>query len=355
MKETLHRYVMISLGCIVCAVGICAFFMPFHLLGGGISGFCILLNYLTGWPVGITNIIINIPLFYLAYRMMSRDYVICGIFGIVFFSVALDALDFMRDMFLVRDMLLSCIAGGVIEGIGSAMMYRVNGNTGGTDIIGAIVQKHYSISIGTNAFLFNIVLLLIGCFFFGIEITLYTMLAFYITFRATNSFTEGFDFKKSVLIVSEKHRQIAEEILKMERGVTFLDAEGAYTGISRKVLFVVVKLTQIAKIKSIVTKYDPNAFMIIQDASDVLGKGFTEPTQDEKSEELQKNLREANNEINTRIDQMARELKVQMKANFARKIKNTEANMKGKLNPTEEDTRTSHLSDTTKKHHRHKH
>ena len=348
MRETIHRYVMISLGCIVCAIGVCGFFMPYHLLAGGLSGACILVNYLVGWPVGIMNMIINIPLFYLAYRMMSRDYVICGIFGMIFYSVALDSLDFMRNMFLVRDMLLSCIAGGVINGIGSAMMYRVNGNTGGTDIIGAIVQKHYSISIGTNAFLFNILLLIVGCYFFGIEITLYTMLAFYISFRATNAFTEGFDFKKSIIIVSEKHEQIANEILKMERGVTYLDAEGAYTGIPRKVLFVVVKLTQIAKIKGIVTKFDPNAFMIIQDASDVLGRGFTEPTVDQEAEELHKDLREVNKELNDRIDQMSRDFKAQMKANLARKIKNTEANPEGRL---------EHPSKTAKSgsHHKNKH
>jgi len=133
------------------------------------------------------------------------------------------------------------------------------------------------------------------------------------------------------MIVSEKHEEIAEEILKMERGVTYLDAEGAYTGTPRKVLFVVVKLTQIAKIKSIVTKYDPNAFMIIQDASDVLGRGFTEPTMDEQAKELHQNLREVNKELNDRIDQMSRDFKAQMKANLARKIKNTEANLEGRL------------------------
>lgn len=290
MKSIIYRYIMITLGCIVCAVGICAFFLPFHLLSGGISGVCIMLYYLFGLPVGITNIVLNIPLFYLAYKMMSRDYFISGIFGLIVLSISLDALNFLSQSFLLHDMLLSCIAGGVIEGIGSAMMYRVNGNTGGTDIIGAIIQKHYSLSIGTVVFIFNLGLLAVGCYFFGIEITLYTMLSFYIAFRATNSFTEGFDFKKSVLIVSEKHAQIAWDILQMDRGVTYLNAEGAYTGKPRKVLFVVVKLTQIAKIKAIVQKYDQNAFMIIQDASDVLGRGFSEPTLDIQAEIIHKRL-----------------------------------------------------------------
>jgi uncharacterized membrane-anchored protein YitT (DUF2179 family) len=328
MQSVIHRYLMITLGSIVCALGICAFFMPYHLLSGGVSGLCILLYYVFKLPVGVTNIILNIPLFYLAYKAMSKDYVLCGIFGMLVLSISIDALTFLGQMYVVRDMLLSCIAGGVIQGIGSAMMYRVNGNTGGMDIIGAIIQKHYSISIGTSSFIFNLLLLVVGCYFFGIEITLYTMLAFYIAFRATNAFTDGFDFKKSVIIVSEKYEQIADEIMKMDRGVTYLDAEGAYTGTPRKVLFVVVKLTQIAKIRGIVTSFDPNAFMIIQDASDVLGRGFTEPTIDEKAEELHLKLRKANKEMNITVDDIAKQMKAQLKAQLAKKIIDTEDQQK---------------------------
>jgi uncharacterized membrane-anchored protein YitT (DUF2179 family) len=94
MQSVIHRYLMITLGSIVCALGICAFFMPYHLLSGGVSGLCILLYYVFNLPVGVTNIILNIPLFYLAYKAMSKDYVLCGIFGMLVLSISIDALTF---------------------------------------------------------------------------------------------------------------------------------------------------------------------------------------------------------------------------------------------------------------------
>lgn len=144
--------------------------------------------------------------------------------------------------------MLACIAGGVIYGIGAAMMYRVGGSSGGTDIIGAIINKHYSISIGTTGFMFNIILMFIGVFYFGLEAVLYTLLAFFVMFKTCNAFTDGFDYKKNIIIISEHYEEIGNGIIEViGRGVTYLYAEGAYTHQQRKVLLVVAKLTQVAK------------------------------------------------------------------------------------------------------------
>jgi len=276
MKRYLYRYFMVTLGCLLLAVAVNAFFIPFNLLSGGLSGYCVLLYYIFGLPISVTNMVLNIPLFIVAYKMMSRDYFICGIYGTVMFSLCLQSLEFLVNMYVVRDFILACIAGGVIGGIGGAMIYKVGGNTGGIDIIAAIVQKHYSIGMGTTEFLGNVVLMAVGCVYFGIEPTLYTLLAFFVTFKTTNVFMDGFDHKKSFIIISSNYKEIGEAILTyVERGVTYLDAEGGYTHERRPAVFVVAKLTQMAKIKNIVNSIDPHAFMIIQDASDVLGRGFT--------------------------------------------------------------------------------
>lgn len=151
--------------------------------------------------------------------------------------------------------MLSCITGGVLYGLGMGIVYRVGGGTGGMDIIGGIVNKYYSISQATTNFIFNIVIMIAGTIAFGIEAVLYTMLTFFIVFKVTNAITVGFDYKKNIIIISEHYEEIAEGIIKIVgRGVTYLYGEGAYTHQQRKVLFVVAKLTQVARIRQIVRK-----------------------------------------------------------------------------------------------------
>ena len=276
LKKYLYRYAMVTLGCVLLAIAINGFFLPFNLLSGGLSGYCILLLYLLGLPISVTNLLLNVPLFIIAYKLMSRDYFISGIFGTMMVSVCIQYFSFLSTMSLVRDSILACLAGGVLFGIGCALIFKVDGNTGGVDIIAAIIQKHYRISIGTTEFIGNLVLLALGGFYYGLEPTLYTLLTFFISFKITNIFMDGFDYKKSFIIISSEYQAIGQAILtSVDRGVTYLQAEGGFTHEQRPAVFVVAKLTQMAKIKTIVTDIDPHAFMIIQDASDVLGRGFT--------------------------------------------------------------------------------
>ncbi|MDY6030069.1 MAG: YitT family protein [Acidaminococcaceae bacterium] len=276
IKKNWYRYFMVALGCLIMGVALNVFYMPNKLISGGISGIAVLGYYIAGLPMGITNLACNIPLFFLAYKCMNRDYTVVALFGTLVFSFSLDFFHFLSEQRVVQDMLLSCIAGGVLYGIGAACMYRVDGSSGGTDIIGAIIQKKYSVSISTTGFIFNIFLLFVSVFYFGIEPVLYTLLTFFTMTKTCNAFTIGFDFKKNIIIISNKSESIAEEIIKVVgRGVTYLHGEGAYTHQDREVLFVVVKLTQLAKIKNICQRVDPTAFVIIHDVNDVFGRGFT--------------------------------------------------------------------------------
>ena len=163
MRQHLYRYVMVTIGCVLMGIAINAFYMPNKLISGGIGGVSVILYYLGGLPMGITSLLLNIPLFIAAYKFMDRTYSCGALYGMLVFAVSLDAFHFLSEKApYVHDPMLACIAGGVIYGIGAAMMYRVGGSSGGTDIIGAIVNKHYSISIGTTGFLFNIILMFIG-------------------------------------------------------------------------------------------------------------------------------------------------------------------------------------------------
>lgn len=275
-QKQIGRYLMVAAGSLIAGVAINAFLIPHQLFSGGVSGVAMILYFLFGWPIGLQIIVLNIPIFYAAYRLLDRDYVICGLFGMFVFSLATDATRFLSTYQVVDDTLLAAIYGGVITGIGGGLIFRVSGSSGGTDTIATIIKKYYSLNVGLVGFSINLFLMIVAALLFGVKPAMYTLLSFFVSSRVTDAVIEGLNRKKTILIISDQHEKIAEAILdEVGRGATFLDGSGAYTGQNKKVLFVVVTLTQIAKIKFIIEKTDPHAFMIVQDAAEVLGHGFT--------------------------------------------------------------------------------
>lgn len=275
-KKQIWRYSMVALGALISGVGINTFLIPHQLFSGGVSGVAMILYFLFNWPIGLQIIILNIPLFYAAYRLLDRDYVLCGIFGMVIFSVVTDATRFMADLHFVDDTLLAAIYGGVISGIGAGMIFRVGGSAGGTDTIATIIKKYYSLNVGLVGFSINVFLMIVAAALFGVKPAMYTLLSFFVSSQVTDAVIEGLNRKKTIMIISDKNEEIADAILdEVGRGATFLEGTGAYSGQGKKVLFVVVTLTQISKIKFIAEKTDPHAFMIVQDAAEVLGRGFS--------------------------------------------------------------------------------
>lgn len=272
------KYIMVTIGCFFCAVAVNAFYLQHHFLTGGISGLSLISYYLFGLPVDVVNLVLNIPLFFVAYRFFSRSFFISTLYGAVMFSLALRTTNFLIATSYIPDQLLSCLAAGILNGIGSAMIYRVDASTGGTDVLGFLMTKYYNISVSVTNFVLGTLLLIFGGFLFGVTTALYSLILYFITFKITNVFMVGFNYKKSLTIITDQPEAIAAGIMKeADRGVTYLYGEGAYTGQSRKVLFVVIKLTQLAKIKNIIHEADPLAFVIVQEANDVFGRGFSNP------------------------------------------------------------------------------
>lgn len=278
-KKLIYKIFALTLGGILLAMATNFFYVPKHLLNGGVTGFSMLLYYLTGIPIGITTIVLNIPLFIFAYFQFNKEYVALSAYTMLIASIATDLIGkymaYIPNLPL-QDTLLSCIAGGVLSGLGSAIIYRMNTTSGGADIIAATVNRKLAIPIASTNFGINLVLVFLGSFVSGLEPALYTLVAFFASAKACNAFVTGFDFKKSIMIVSDHADEIADAIIKVVgRGVTFFDAEGAYTHQKRKVIMVVARLTQTAQIRNIVKEIDPMAFMTMHDINDVYGKGFT--------------------------------------------------------------------------------
>ena len=272
------KYVGILLGCLVAASSINLFVVPSNLLTGGVTGIAIIFYFLAGLPIGLQTLAYNVPLLIASYKLLGKKYTLDVIIGTVMFSLALDATKFLNGMLPVDDLMLASIYGGIFNGIGYGIVFRMNGSTGGFDILGAIFKKYYSMEIGSVIFGFNCLIVAIAGALFSIQGAMFTLICMYVTSQMTNKIIDGFNRRKAILIVSNKATDIADGIIAdIGRGVTFLNGEGAYTGDPKKIVMVVVSMTQIAKIKIVVNTVDKNAFMLILSASEVMGRGFTRP------------------------------------------------------------------------------
>ena len=219
----------------------------------------------------------------LAYKMFGKKYALDILFGIVIFSLLVDITSFLNHFNAVDDVMLAAIYGGVFTGIGYGIVFRSNSSTGGMDIVAAIVKTKYGFSVGFINFAVNCGLMVVASLLFGLKLAMFTLISMFISSNLTDKVVAGLNNKKTVVIISGKSEEIAEEIIKeVGRGVTYLKGQGAFTLQDKDIIFVVVNLTQIAKIKLIVDGIDKYAFMIVQDANEVLGRGFTLPSSKKK-------------------------------------------------------------------------
>lgn len=274
-KHTL-RYLQITLGCFIICMGFNLFIIPAHLLTGGISGIALIVYYLTGLPVGAQNLVYNLPILYIAYRVFGRLYAWDTIVGTVLLSVILDMTHFVVDWNLTQDGMLAAIFGGVLAGTGFGIIFRANANTGGLDVVAAVMKKFYSLDVGTAVFAMNFVIVMASAWMFSVNEALYTLVSIYVTAELTNRMAAGLNREKSIMIISPAAEQICQDIMEnVHRGVTYIDGRGGFAQERKDILFIVVRLTQVSRVKTIVDHYDREAFMIVSDTSEVSGKGFT--------------------------------------------------------------------------------
>jgi uncharacterized membrane-anchored protein YitT (DUF2179 family) len=252
--------------------------VPSHLLTGGVTGIAMIIYYLAELPIGVQTFIYNLPLLIASYKLLGKEYTFDVVVGTVIFSICLDATRFLNDYAPINDLMLASIYGGVFNGVGYGIVFRMNGSTGGFDILGAIVKKFYSMNMGSTIFAFNCCIVGVAGILFGIQPALFTLICMYVNSHVTDKVIAGLNRKKAVLIISENSADIAEAIMyEIKRGVTYLHGQGAFSGNERNVIMVVVSLTEIAKLKMIVNVLDKNAFLIMMSASEIMGRGFTMP------------------------------------------------------------------------------
>lgn len=275
--KVLTRILYIILGSLLSALAINELIIPHQLLSGGVGGVAIILQYTANIPAGVLILLINIPIFIIGVREIDKDFIAHSLIGTVSLSIFLIILRDIEILKAIRvdDTMLSSIFGGVINGIGSGIVFRNRGSMGGSDIIAVIVKKHTSINIGSVIFGINIVIICIASFLFGVKLAMFTLVSMYISSAVLDRVQEGFDRRKSIFVVTEKEDEVAEAIMnRLNRGVTFLYGEGAYTKQDRRIIYCIVTAKQLAELKHLIESIDNKAFLSVSDTAEVLGKGF---------------------------------------------------------------------------------
>lgn len=269
-------------GSAIFALGFDLFLMPNDLNPGGISGLSMIIVELLGFgSVGTLSILINLPLFLLGGIKIGKRFFFGSLLGMTVSSLLIDALAFLG--LTGTEPLIGALYGGVVCGLGLGMVFVCGTSTGGSDILVRLLKLRYrNVPIGQISMTFDaIVVILTGLVFQDVTKALYTGVTVFVCGKVVDAVVYRFDYSKVALIVSKEYEEIARQIgIKLDRGATFLHGEGSYSGRQTKVVLAAIKRQQLAELKELVTAIDPEAFIIVQEAHQVLGDGFSRYTKD---------------------------------------------------------------------------
>ena len=270
------------LGSLIFALGFDLFLVPNNLNPGGISGLSVIIVELLGFgSVGTLSILINLPLFALGGIKIGKRFFIGSLIGMVSSSLLIDLLVLLPAP--QSEPLLGALYGGVVCGAGLGMVFMAGTSTGGSDILVRLLKLRYrNVPIGQISMTFDlVVVVLTGLVFHDVTKALYTGVTVYICGKVIDAMVYRFDYTKVALIISREYDEIARQIgLKLDRGATFLHGEGSYSHAPTKVVLAAIKRQQLAELKELVTRIDPDAFIIVQEAHQVLGDGFSRYSKD---------------------------------------------------------------------------
>ena len=271
------QYFVIVIGSAIYAVGFQFFMYPNSIVAGGAVGVAMIINRLIPVPVGVTTIILNIPLFIFAWRYFGLNFLISSLVGMAVSSVFVD-LFAMFNIVLTYDPMLASIIGGAIKGFGLGVIYYVGTTTGGVDIVAKLLRiKYPHLNLGTILMLLDAAIIGAYAIIFHIyESAMYSLIAMFVVSKVIDLVLYGIDNSCICYVISEKSQELIDDIISgtMHRGVTILKGEGAYSHQQKQVIMCVIKRTQIAELRKLIRIVDERAFFIVTDAKNVFGNGF---------------------------------------------------------------------------------
>ena len=270
-----YMTLMLTLGCFTFSFVVHGILIPQHFFAGGVTGLTLFFydsvsNYVS---LSVLIVLLNIPIFFVGYREFSLKYMLTSIIGMSIYSLSLKLTE--RAFIPLEDPMISAIFGGIVTGFTTGFYLRLGGSVGGLDILGTVLKKRLEIPIG---YLFNAVNFIIisgNAVLYDLETALFTGVFMYIFSWCMQKGLIGFSQRKSVFIISSKPELVAEKILqKMDRGFTYFHASGGYAGGEKRVIYTVINLLELGRLKEYLFETDPDSFIAVQDTGDVIGKRF---------------------------------------------------------------------------------
>lgn len=273
-KEQMMAWLQIVIGCVIGAAAYPTFLDPGKIPPGGLTGVAMILKHLWGWDIGITSLLLNIPLFVIGYKAMGRLFAFRSLVATVLFSFMIDLLPLQA---IPVEPMLGTLYGGILLGIGLGFILRGGATTGGTDMAARMVHKYLPfLSVGMFLFLIDCVVVMLAWIFIGSSEALYALICIFVSGKAVDMVMLGLSSNKACFVITDKWERVSQRLMdEMERGVTQLMARGAYTGTDRPVVLCVLPPQEVSRLKEIVRTEDEKAFMFITDAHEALGEGFS--------------------------------------------------------------------------------
>ena len=277
LREQVMAWLQIVIGCVIGAAAYPTFLDPGKIAPGGLTGVAMILKHLWGWDIGITSLILNIPLFIIGYRAMGKVFAFRSLVATILFSLAIDLMPLKE---IPVEPILGTLYGGILLGIGLGFILRGGATTGGTDMCARMVHKYLPfMSVGMFLFLIDCVVVVAAWIFIGSSEALYALICIFVSGKAVDMVMLGLSSNKACFVITSEWETVSRRLMtEMDRGVTQLSARGAYSGIERPVVLCVLPPQEVSRLKEIVRQEDEKAFMFITEAHEALGEGFSSLT-----------------------------------------------------------------------------
>ncbi len=277
-KKWLINYSLIIIGSFILAAGFVLFITPYKFVPGGVYGIAIVLHYLFDTPVGLVALAFDIPLTIIGIKVLGPRFGVKTVLGFVLTAFFVDGLTYLYgyEPLVEGDPLLSSIFGGVIIGFGLGLIFKAKATSGGSDIVAMIVSKYTRLPLGQLMIVVDSIIVLIGLIIFkDWKIPLYSLIVIFVTGKVIDVVLQGISYDKTLFIISDKYELIRDKIINdLNRGGTYIRGEGMYNHQERTVIYTVVTRRELALLQDFVHQVDPEAFLTVINANEILGKGF---------------------------------------------------------------------------------
>ena len=270
--EIVKDYLLLLAGTFLTALAFNFFLVPHRIAPGGFSGIATVVYYVFHVPVGITMLLLNVPVFIIGVKKMGGDFGLKTVISTILLSAFIDL---VRVPSITGDSILASIYGGVLMGLGLGLVFRGNATTGGTDLLAKIIHNFYPFIGRMDLVYRRLLVVFTAAMVFGPSQALYALVSLYLSARVVDLVLEGMNTAKAFVVISDYTEEISRRIIsEMERGVTFIDGQGAYTRQKKNIILCVVNRMQVTRLKSIINEVDPLAFVLVTDVKEVMGEGF---------------------------------------------------------------------------------